>query len=104
LARPAGVPDPGTDLGRGFGLGRVVGLGRAGGIFAAGHEPAAFARLVAALRVAFGRGVQPPADRALAADAERLRQALPVQLRRRVTDYYAVFGTAADPDAFRAAC
>jgi tetratricopeptide (TPR) repeat protein len=100
----ADAGDPRPDLELRFRLGRVVELARARRVFAAGHEPAAFARLVDALRVAFDRAAQPAADRGLASDAERLRRLLPVQLRRRVADYYAVFGVAADPDGFRAAC
>ncbi|MGE5183291.1 MAG: hypothetical protein ACM31C_14575, partial [Acidobacteriota bacterium] len=96
--------DPRADLELRFLLGRVVELARSRRLFAAAQEADAFARMVAALRLAFARGTPPTADRALAKDAERLRTALPVQLRRRVTDCFVVFGDAGDPDAFRAAC
>jgi hypothetical protein len=96
--------DPHTDLEVRFKLGRVVELARARRIFAAASEPDAWARMVAALHHAFARSTAPPPDRTVAAEAERLRQALPVQLRRRMTDYFTVFGAPPDPAGYRAAC
>lgn len=96
--------DPRGELDLRFRLGRFVELARARRLFAAAQDAPSFARMVAALRTAFARGAPVPTDRALAKEAERLRTALPVQLRRRVTDCFVVFGNAGDPAAFRAAC
>src|SRR5262249_35833116 len=100
----ADVGEARPDLELRFLLGRAVELARPRRVFAAGQDTGAFARLIAALRHAFGRAERGSFDRALASDAERLRRALPVQLRRRVTDYFVVFGQAADPEAYREAC
>jgi tetratricopeptide (TPR) repeat protein len=88
-----------------FQLGRVVELSRARRVFAAGTNPAAFARLVGGLCHAFGRTTDPSADRDIAAEAERLRAMLSVQLRRRITERLAAVtpGTL-DPHAYIAGC
>lgn len=85
-----------------FQLGRVVELARPRRVFAAGTSRDAFARLVAALRAAFGNVA---ADRETASDAERLRGKLPVVLRKRLTEQLARLAPAAlDPIAYVAAC
>ncbi|HUJ61584.1 MAG TPA: hypothetical protein VLX92_23930, partial [Kofleriaceae bacterium] len=86
-----------------FELGRVIELARPRRLFAAGQPAAAFTQLVTAIALAFGqvRGAAP--DRATTIEAERLRQALPVQLRRRIAERLGDAG-ALDPEAFRLAC
>ena len=68
-----------------FKLGRVVELARTRRIFAAGSTPSAFARFVAGLVHAFGKPSS-AADAAVVAEAERLKSAVPILLRRRLTD------------------
>lgn len=85
-----------------FRLGRVVELARPHRLFAAGTDADDFARLVAGIAYAFGTK-QEPVDRQVAGEAERLRQALPVQLRRRVAERLASV-PALDPAGYIAAC
>ena len=71
-----------------FRLGRMVELSRPHRAFAAGSDKETFARLVAGLWHAFGKpDVEPTRD--VAREAERLRHALPVQLRRRMSERFA---------------
>jgi hypothetical protein len=87
-----------------FRLGRMVELSRPHRLFIAGTDPDGFARLVAGLWHAFGKpDVPPTAD--VAREAERLRHALPVQLRRRLGERLASLSpTALDLHAYRGAC
>ncbi len=68
-----------------FKLGRVVELARTRRIFAAGSTPSAFARFVAGLVHAFGKP-NSSAEPAVIAEAERLKSAVPLLLRRRLID------------------
>jgi len=86
-----------------FALGRIVELSRPHRVFTAMPEEA-FARLVAGLRHGFG----PPGGRAASgevdAEAERLRDRLPVALRQRMTERLAPIAPGAlDPRAYVAA-
>ncbi|HEY5949207.1 MAG TPA: hypothetical protein VIV40_27125, partial [Kofleriaceae bacterium] len=87
-----------------FRLGRIVELSRPHRLFVGGCEPDIFARLVAGLWHAFGKpDVEPTQE--IAREAERLRQALPVQLRRRLTERLASLPAAAlDLQTYRSAC
>ncbi len=115
-ARTRAEPE-GTEVEQRFALGRLVELARPRRVFAAGVGPVDFADLVAALAHAFGR--QPATSPAIIADAERLRTALPVALRRRLTEKLAAIDAsqrsanpgadtptnpALDPAGYRAAC
>ena len=80
-----------------FRLGRIVELSRPHRLFAAGTDPDDFARFVAGLVHAFGPK-QAAVERNVATEAERLRQALPVALRRRLTERLAT-ELALDSDA-----
>ena len=87
-----------------FELGRIVELSRPRRIFAAGSTPATFARLLAGLALAFG-GTAAPADLEVRGEAERLRTALPVALRRRITERLKTLPPGAlDARAYLAAC
>jgi tetratricopeptide (TPR) repeat protein len=87
-----------------FRLGRIVELSRPHRLFVAGSEPELFARLVAGLWHAFGRPDVAPTDE-IAREADRLRHALPVQLRRRLGERLASLPAAAlDLQTYRAAC
>ncbi len=87
-----------------FRIGRIVELSRPHRLFVAGCEPDGFARLVAGLWHAFGKpDVQP--TREVAREAERLHQALPVALRRRLSERLATLPAAAlDLQTYRDAC
>jgi hypothetical protein len=87
-----------------FRLGRTVELSRPHRLFVAGSEPETFARLVAGLWHAFGKpDVQP--TREVAREAERLHHALPVALRRRLSERLATLPAAAlDLQTYRDAC
>ncbi|NVB84669.1 MAG: hypothetical protein HOV81_40220, partial [Kofleriaceae bacterium] len=85
-----------------FRLGRIVELARPHRLFAAGTDADDFARFVAGIAYAFGTK-QDSVDRQVVGVAERLRQALPVQLRRRVAERLAS-APALDPAAYIAAC
>jgi tetratricopeptide (TPR) repeat protein len=100
---PVGSTDGelGADRELRFRLGRVVELARPRRVFAAGTAPEVFARLVGGLVHAFGRAPDPP-EPAAAAEAERLRGALSVPLRRRITELLA--HATIDPAAYLAAC
>jgi tetratricopeptide (TPR) repeat protein len=100
----ADTSDPRGDLEVRFKLGRVVELARARRMFATALPDDDWARMVAALHLAFGRADTPPSDRETALEAERLRKAMPVQLRRRMVDFFTVFGAPPDPAAYSAAC
>ena len=68
-----------------FELGRVVELARTRRLFAAGSTPAAFGKFVAAIVQAFGTPIA-RIEPTIAAEAERLRGAIPLVLRRRISD------------------
>ena len=87
-----------------FALGRLVELSRPHRLFVAGSEPEMFARLVAGLWHAFGKPDVEP-TREIAREAERLRHALPVQLRRRLGERLAeLSANALDLQTYRSAC
>lgn len=93
-----------TDAELRFRLGRIVELSRPHRLFVAGTEPEAFARLVAGLWHAFGKPDVEP-TREVAREAERLRHALPVALRRRLGERLATLPAAAlDLQTYRDAC
>jgi tetratricopeptide (TPR) repeat protein len=93
-----------TDAELRFRLGRTVELSRPHRLFVAGTEPDIFARLVAGLWYAFGKPDVEP-TREVAREAERLRHALPVALRRRLTERLATLPAAAlDLQTYRDAC
>ncbi|HEY1548037.1 MAG TPA: hypothetical protein VGG28_09455 [Kofleriaceae bacterium] len=94
--------DVGQDAELRFKLGRVVELARTRRVFAAGSTPAVFGRFVAGLVHAFGKPTAPP-DSAVAADAERLKGAVPLLLRRRLADRLAGIDNF-DTSAYVAAC
>ncbi|MBA3393998.1 MAG: hypothetical protein H0T89_15225, partial [Deltaproteobacteria bacterium] len=105
--------DPATELAGDtalrFQLGRMVELARPRRLFAAGTDEDSFACLVAGLRHAFGPApgdqVDARVDREIANEGERLRGALPVQLRRRITERLAAASASElDPVAYIAAC
>ena len=85
-----------------FKLGRVVELARTRRVFAAGSTPAVFARFVAGLVHAFGKPSGSP-DASVAAEAERLKSATPLLLRRRLADRLAGVDQL-DTVAYVAAC
>lgn len=87
-----------------FRLGRIVELARPHRLFYAGNDRDGFARLVAGLWHAFGKpDVEPHED--VAREAERLRHALPVQLRRRLSERLASLpADALDPHRYQVAC
>jgi tetratricopeptide (TPR) repeat protein len=93
-----------SDAGLRFQLGRIIELSRPHRLFVAGSEPDGFARLVAGLWHAFGKPDVEP-TREVAREAERLRQALPVALRRRLSERLATLPAAAlDLQTYRDAC
>lgn len=95
---------PGGDARLRFELGRIVELSRPRRIFAGGNTPASFARLIAGLVHAFG-GSAAAVDHEIRAEGERLRTALPVALRRRITEKLAtITRDALDPRIYLAAC
>jgi len=95
--------DPVVDTELRFRLGRVIELVRTRRLFAAGSTPAQFARFVGGLYHAFGR--QTEVDGSIASEADRLRSAIPLLLRRRITDRLAGVELAAlEPTAYLAAC
>ncbi|HEY3806479.1 MAG TPA: hypothetical protein VGL61_27935 [Kofleriaceae bacterium] len=85
-----------------FKLGRVVELARTRRVFAAGSTPAVFARFVDGLVHAFGKPSGPP-DASVAAEADRLKSATPLLLRRRLADRLAGVDQL-DTVAYVAAC
>ncbi|MCX5744868.1 MAG: hypothetical protein NT062_20460, partial [Proteobacteria bacterium] len=103
-ARTVGEREPSTDAALRFKLGRIVELTRPRRVFAA-LGPGSFGVLVRALQVAFGPATAggPPPDPALVAEAERLRGALPVTLRKRIAEHLTRGGTL-DPATYLAAC
>ncbi|HEY5922577.1 MAG TPA: tetratricopeptide repeat protein [Kofleriaceae bacterium] len=93
-----------TDAELRFRVGRIVELSRPHRLFVAGNEPDGFARLVAGLWHAFGKpDVQPTKE--IAREAERLNYALPVALRRRLTERLATLHAGSlDLETYRTAC
>jgi hypothetical protein len=86
-----------ADLELRFRLGRIVELARPHRVFASAPG---FDLLVAGLRHAFGP--PGPHDEAIAAEADRLKAALPLLLRRKIAAR--VEGATLDAGAYRAAC
>lgn len=87
-----------------FRLGRIVELSRPHRLFVAGSERDAFARIVAGLWHAFGKPDVAPTHE-VAREAERLRHALPVALRRRIGERLASLpASALDLQAYVASC
>lgn len=87
-----------------FRLGRIVELARPHRLFYAGNDRDGFARLVAGLWHAFGKPDVEP-TREVAREAERLRHALPVQLRRRLGERLATLpADALDLQTYQRAC
>ncbi len=87
-----------------FWIGRIVELSRPDRLFVAGTDPEGFARLVAGLWHAFGKPDDQP-TREVAREADRLKFAVPVQLRRRLTERLATLSAEAlDLQAYRDAC
>lgn len=87
-----------------FRIGRIVELSRPHRLFFAGSEPDVLARLVAGLWHAFGKADVEP-TREVAREADRLRQSLPVQLRRRLSERLAELQPSAlDLQTYRSAC
>jgi hypothetical protein len=108
-ARTRADTEVGGDSELRFRLGRVVELTRPRRIFAAGTDRESFGHLLAGLCHAFGKPVEQIAP-AAAAQADRMRSALPLQLRRRITDWLASrqstrsAASGLDPDAYVAGC
>ena len=92
----------GQDVELRFKLGRVVELARTRRLFAAGSTPAVFARFAAGVSHAFGKP-SAHADASVAAEAERLKSAVPLLLRRRLADRLAGID-GFDTSAYVAAC
>ena len=87
-----------------FRLGRVVELARPRRLLAAGTGPAQFKRFVTGLFQAFGR-MRSDHDSSVISEGDRLKSAIPLLLRRRITDRLAgVDFTQLDPPAYLAAC
>lgn len=88
-----------------FRLGRLVELARPHRALAAGVDRTVFERFVAGLARAFGKQDGSEVTRDVAREADRLHQALPVAVRRRLSERLATVHPAAlDPDAYLAAC
>jgi len=86
-------------------LGRIVELARPHRLLAAGVERAVFIRFVAALVRAFGKQTGAEVTREVARESERLRDALPVAARRKITEWLAgIAPDALDAYAYLAAC
>lgn len=102
-ARTAADAEATSDAALRFRLGRIVELTRPRRIFAAAG-PEAFALLVAAIARAFGPATDGAPDPDVAREAERLRAASPVALRKRLTERLARPGDTLDPRAYLAAC
>ncbi|MFT3694961.1 MAG: tetratricopeptide repeat protein [Kofleriaceae bacterium] len=69
-----------------FRLGRVVELARTRRLFAAGTGPAQFKRFVTGLTQAFGPPGHSDNDRSAVTEADRLKSAIPLLLRRRISE------------------
>ncbi|HEU0033941.1 MAG TPA: tetratricopeptide repeat protein [Kofleriaceae bacterium] len=101
LAAIRSIEDPATDPMLRFELGRVVELVRPRRLLATGVDRDAFVRFVDGLWQAFGPGGDPTRDD----EAKRIHAALPVPLRRKITELIAELPRdAVDPDAYLAAC
>jgi tetratricopeptide (TPR) repeat protein len=107
--RPRSVSELTADLDDGelrFVLGRAIELARPARVFAAaagGRD--GLARLIRGLVHALVRPESDPGDAAVAAESARLRQALPLLLRRKLADQLAALDlTALDAARFHAAC
>ena len=97
--------DPTIDAELRFRLGRVVELARTKRLLAAGTSPAQFKRFVTGIYQAFGRPVTSDQDRSAVTEAERLRSAIPLLLRRRLTERLSTVDPAElDTAAYLAAC
>jgi tetratricopeptide (TPR) repeat protein len=101
--------DPRTNARMRFMIGRAVEQARPERVAATGTPPAVFARLVAGLVRAFGRGktlavADVPEDK-IDAEAQRLKKTLSVAVRMRLEELLAAAAIdRLDPEAYRAAC
>jgi hypothetical protein len=87
-----------------FRLGRVVELARTRRLLAAGTGPAQFKRFVTGLFQAFGRAKLDP-DSSAITEGDRLKSAIPLLLRRRISERLAsVELSQLDPAGYLAAC
>ncbi len=97
--------DPVVDSELRFRLGRVVELARTRRLLAAGTSPAQFKRFVTGVYLAFGRPGAVDPDSSAITEADRLRSAVPLLLRRRLSERLAGIELATlDPEGYRAAC
>lgn len=88
-----------------FRLGRVVELARTKRLLAAGTSPAQFKRFVTGIYQAFGRPLTSDQDRSAITEADRLRSAIPLLLRRRLTERLSTVTPAElDTAGYLAAC
>ncbi len=97
--------DPIVDAELRFRLGRVVELARTKRLLAAGTSPAQFKRFVTGIYQAFGRPMASDPDRSAITEGDRLRSAIPLLLRRRLTERLSTVDLAElDTTAYLAAC
>jgi tetratricopeptide (TPR) repeat protein len=95
--------DPVVDTELRFRLGRVVELVRTRRLLAAGTTPAQFKRFVTGLYHAFAKPIDP--NNSAVTEGDRLRSAIPLLLRRRITERLAGVDLAElDTTAYLAAC
>ena len=95
--------DPAVDTELRFRLGRIVELARTRRLLAVGTSPAQLRRFVTGLYHAFGKPQDP--DSSAITEADRLRSAIPLLLRRRISERLAGIELAAlDSNAYLAAC
>ncbi|MEP6859297.1 MAG: hypothetical protein ABJE66_01670 [Deltaproteobacteria bacterium] len=95
--------DPAVDSELRFRLGRVVELVRTRRLLAAGTSPAQFKRFVTGLYHAFAKSIDP--NNSAVTEGDRLRSAIPLLLRRRITERLAGVELAElDTTAYLAAC
>lgn len=88
-----------------FRLGRIVELARTKRLLAAGTSPAQFKRFVAGIAQAFGRPTAGVHDQAAVTEADRLRSAIPLLLRRRLIERLStVAPSELDTAGYLAAC
>ena len=95
--------DPAVDTELRFRLGRVVELARTRRLLATGTTPAQFKRFVTGLYHAFAKPADP--DSSAVTEGDRLRSAIPLLLRRRITERLAGVDLGVlDTTAYLAAC
>ncbi|MEO6774893.1 MAG: hypothetical protein ABI467_18135, partial [Kofleriaceae bacterium] len=102
-ARSQSDADPAVDTELRFRLGRVVELARSHRLLATGTTPARFGRFVTGLYHAFAKRADP--DSSAVTEGDRLRSAIPLLLRRRITERLAGIELGVlDTSAYLAAC